>query len=69
MSHIVTIKTEVRDAVAVQAACRRLGLSQVDQAIEALRRLGEALRQADSAETKELLNSLITRIERARVGG
>ena len=27
MSHIVTIKTEVRDAAAVQAACRRLGLS------------------------------------------
>lgn len=26
MSHIVTIKTEVRDAAAVQAACRRLGL-------------------------------------------
>jgi len=28
MSHIVTIKTEVRDAAAVQAACRRLGLSE-----------------------------------------
>ena len=28
MSHIVTIKTEVRDAAAVQAACRRLGLAQ-----------------------------------------
>lgn len=28
MSHIVTIKTEVRDAAAVQAACRRLGLPQ-----------------------------------------
>lgn len=28
MSHIVTIKTEVRDAEAVQAACRRLGLSE-----------------------------------------
>ena len=26
MSHIVTIKTEVRDAAAVRAACRRLGL-------------------------------------------
>ncbi len=26
MSHIVTIKTEVRDADAVHAACRRLGL-------------------------------------------
>lgn len=26
MSHIVTIKTEVRDAAAVQAACRRLNL-------------------------------------------
>ena len=27
MSHIVTIKTEIRDATAVQSACRRLGLS------------------------------------------
>ena len=26
MSHIVTIKTEVRDATAVRAACQRLGL-------------------------------------------
>lgn len=26
MSHIVTIKTEVRDATAVKAACQRLGL-------------------------------------------
>lgn len=28
MSHIVTIKTEVRDAAAVRAACQRLGLAQ-----------------------------------------
>ena len=28
MSHIVTIKTEVRDAEAVRAACERLGLEQ-----------------------------------------
>ncbi len=28
MSHIVTIKTEVRDAEAVKAACRRLGLQE-----------------------------------------
>ncbi|HEX3659659.1 MAG TPA: hypothetical protein VHV55_27980 [Pirellulales bacterium] len=28
MSHIVQIQTEVRDAAGVQAACRRLGLSQ-----------------------------------------
>lgn len=28
MSHIVTIRTQVRDAVALAAACRRLGLSQ-----------------------------------------
>lgn len=27
MSHIVTIKTQVRDATAIQAACSRLGLS------------------------------------------
>ena len=27
MSHIVTIQTQVRDAAAVAAACRRLGLS------------------------------------------
>lgn len=28
MSHIVSIKTEVKDATAVAAACRRLGLSE-----------------------------------------
>lgn len=28
MSHIVTIKTEVRDVAAILAACRRLGLSE-----------------------------------------
>lgn len=28
MSHIVTIKTQVRDAVALAAACKRLGLAQ-----------------------------------------
>ena len=28
MSHIVTIKTEVRDAVAIAAACRRLGYAE-----------------------------------------
>ncbi len=28
MSHIVTIKTEVRDAAAVRAACKRLGLAE-----------------------------------------
>lgn len=28
MSHIVTIKTEVRDPVAISAACQRLGLPQ-----------------------------------------
>ena len=26
MSHVVSIKTEVRDAIAVRAACQRLGL-------------------------------------------
>ncbi len=26
MSHVVTVKTEVRDPVAISAACRRLGL-------------------------------------------
>ena len=28
MSHIVTIKTEVRDPAAIQAACKRLGLAE-----------------------------------------
>jgi hypothetical protein len=28
MSHIVSIKSEVRDAVAVKAACQRLGLAE-----------------------------------------
>ena len=28
MSHLVTVNTEIRDAAAVRAACRRLGLSE-----------------------------------------
>lgn len=28
MSHIVTVQTEVRDATAVRAACKRLGLAE-----------------------------------------
>ena len=41
MSHIVTIKTEVRDAEAVRAACKRLGL---DEPVQGTARLfsGEA---------------------------
>jgi hypothetical protein len=31
MSHIVTVETEVRDALALRAACRRLGLPQPTQ--------------------------------------
>lgn len=31
MSHIVTVRTQVRDIVALAAACRRLGLSQPTQ--------------------------------------
>jgi hypothetical protein len=31
MSHIVTVKTEVRDAAAVRAACRRLSLAEPTQ--------------------------------------
>ena len=36
MSHIVTIKTEVRDAAAVRAACRRMGLAEPAQGTEKL---------------------------------
>jgi len=32
LSHIVTIKTEVRDAAAVRAACRRMGLAEPSRA-------------------------------------
>ncbi len=31
MSHIVSIKTEVRDAVAIRAACRRLNIDQPEE--------------------------------------
>jgi hypothetical protein len=31
MSHIVTIKAEIRDLAAIQAACRRLNLNQPEQ--------------------------------------
>jgi len=36
LSHIVTIKTEVRDAAAVRAACRRMGLSEPVRGTEKL---------------------------------
>ena len=36
MSHIVSIKTEVRDPVAVASACRRLGLAEPVQGIARL---------------------------------
>lgn len=36
MSHIVTIKTEVRDPVAIQAACKRLGLATPVQGVTRL---------------------------------
>jgi len=36
LSHIVTIKTEVRDAAAVRAACRRLGLAEPVQGTTSL---------------------------------
>ena len=31
MSHVVTIRTEIRDLAAIQAACRRLNLEQPEQ--------------------------------------
>ena len=31
MSHIVSIKTEVRDVAAIRAACRRLNIDQPEQ--------------------------------------
>ena len=31
MSHVVTIRTEIRDLAAIQAACRRLNLDQPEQ--------------------------------------
>ena len=36
MSHIVEIKTEIRDPVAMQAACQRLGLENPQQGIATL---------------------------------
>jgi hypothetical protein len=36
LSHIVTITTEVRDAAAVRAACRRMGLAEPVQGTEKL---------------------------------
>ena len=38
MSHIVTIKTEIRDAEAVKAACQRLG---IDEPVQGTARLFE----------------------------
>lgn len=36
MSHIVTVKSEVRDATAVRAACQRLGLAEPMQGMTKL---------------------------------
>src|SRR5437764_12985373 len=36
MSHVVTISTQIRDAEAVRAACRRLGLAEPVQGTERL---------------------------------
>lgn len=52
MSHIVTIKTKVRDAAAVEAACRRLDPAEqaVIRQIRAFREIGKKL----SEITREL---------------
>ena len=50
MSHIVTIRTEVREAAAVDAACHRLGLTQpVHETVRLFsgERIGYAIRLAE----------------------
>ena len=47
MSHVVTVKTEIRDPVALDAACRRLGLTG-GSCQEASRLLEQALGQTQS---------------------
>jgi site-specific DNA recombinase len=57
------LKIELQDQVSRQGRSDRKDGSEIDQAIEALRNLSEALREADPAETRDLLGSIVTRIE------
>lgn len=57
------LRVELEAHTSRQASRDRKDGSEIDRTIEALQSLGEALRQAGPAETKEILNSLVTKIE------
>lgn len=57
------LNTELGSLTSRQARPDRRDDSEIDQAIEVLQNLSEALRQADPAETRELLRSLVSRVE------
>jgi hypothetical protein len=57
------LKAELDALTSRQVKPERKDGSEIDQAIDALRNLSKAFREADPADTKELLGSLVTRIE------
>jgi DNA invertase Pin-like site-specific DNA recombinase len=57
------LKTELDSLTSRQATPDRRDGSEIDQAIDTLRDLSKAFREADPADTKELLGSIVTRIE------
>jgi hypothetical protein len=57
------LKTELDALTSRQVRPERKDDSEIDHAIDALRNLSKAFREADPADTRKLLGSLVTRIE------
>jgi len=57
------LKAELQAQASRQAAPQRKDGSEVEAAIEALRKMGDALRDADPAKTKQLLSTIVVRID------
>lgn len=57
------LKAELAALASRETAPQRKDGSEIDQAIEALRRLGEALRTAPPEDTKQLLSTIVVKIE------
>jgi hypothetical protein len=57
------LKAELAAQASRETAPERKDGSEIDQAIEALRTLGEALRKAEPEDTKQLLSTIVVKIE------
>ncbi len=57
------LKAELQAQASRDTAPQKKDGSEVETAIEALRKLGDALRDADPADTKQLLSTIVVRIE------